>query len=272
MAIVDRERFPLLIIQIPEEEFPDKVKIIITGRTNLIGSDGRIAQLAAIAKEGSLGIPIAPTYFSKIYDESDFKKVVNSKKVAKLNTPYDEIVEVKGYAHRENLEDDTKIHVSVYTTTQNRQPSSTTTTHNLQGVFAYNFVMNKYNMDASYITQYVLDAMPAGQIASVAVSLATLIPKVLSSIVNFSVPSPKQIATKLLGPAAAAAQLAIATWAQQLAELKPKVTKAQAAINAAINIVNDPSSITQYMPVLMGWLIKYTGQNKIAETVYSFKG
>jgi hypothetical protein len=272
MPIIDRKRFPKLIIQIPEEEYPDKLKIVVTGRPQLQGGAGKTAQLASEAKSGSLGQPVTPTYFTKTYTESDFKKTINGKKTAELKTPYDEIVNTIGYGHREDPEDETPINVSMFTTTQSSQPSARNTTYNLQGVFAYNFTMVKYNMDSQYITQYVKEATPVGQGASVASQFTQYIPQVIAAIVNPSLPTPKQIASKVLGPAAAPVQKIIAENAKTIATIKKEAEKAKRVVNAVKNIASDPSSVATYIPVLIGYLIKWIGQDKIAKVVYSFRG
>lgn len=272
MPTVDRKRFPKLIIQIPEEEYPDKVKIVITGRPQLQGGAGKTAQLASEVKTGALGQPATPTYFTKTYTESDFKKTVNGKKVAELKTPYDDIRGVIGYGHREDPDDETPVNVSIFTTTQSQQPSSRRTTFNLEGVFAYNFVMVKYNMDSAYITQYIREATPVGQGAAVAAQFSQFIPQVISAILNPALPTPKQVASKVMGPAAAPVQSFIASNAKTIATIKKEATKVKQVVNAIKNIAADPSSIAQYIPVLIGYLIKWIGQDKISEVVFSFRG
>jgi len=272
MPLIDKQRFPKLIIQIPEEEYPNKLKIVITGRPKLQGGAGKTAQLASEAKSGALGQPITPTYFTKTYTESDFKRTINGKKTAELKTPYDEIIGTIGYGHREDPEDDTPVNVSMFTTTQSQQPSARGTTYNLQGVFAYNFVMVKYNMDAAYITQYVKEATPVGQGVAVAAQFTRYIPQVIAAIVNPSLPTPKQIASKVLGPAASSVQKIIAENAKTIATIKKEAEKAKRVVNAVKNIASDPSSIAQYVPVLIAYLIKWIGQDEIAKIIYSFRG
>lgn len=272
MSLIDRQRFPKLIIQIPEEEYPDKLKIVITGRPKLQGGAGKTAQLASEAKSGALGQPVTPTYFTKTYTESDFKKIINGKKIAELKTPYDEIIGTVGYGHREDSEDDRSINVSMFTTTQSQYPSAKKTTYNLDNVFAYNFVMVRYSMDAAYIAKYIQEATPVGQGAAVAAQFTQYLPQVIAAIVNPSLPTPKQIASKFLGPAAASVQKIIAENARTIATIKKEAEKVKQVVNAVKNIVSDPSSVAQYIPVLIGYLVKWIGQEKISEIVYSFRG
>jgi len=272
MPFVDRKRFPKLIIQIPIEEYPDKLKIIVTGREKLQGSKGNTAQLSSETKSGALGQPITPTYFTKTYTESDFKKTINGKKTAELKTPYDEIVKTIGYGHREDPEDDTPINVFIFTTTQSQQPSARGTTYNLEGVFAYNFVMVKYNMDSAYVSEYVEEGTPAGQGARTIAKFAQFIPQVIAAIVSPSIPTPKQVASKVLGPTAAPVQKTIAENAKTVSTVKKESEKAKRVVNAIKNIASDPTATAQYIPVVTEYLIKHIGQDKVAEVVYSFKG
>ena len=119
MPTVDKDRFPKFIIQIPEEEFPDKLKIVVTGRETFAGADAKKQQLAAEARSlavGAAGQPLTAPYFTKTYEEGDFKKTINGKKTAELKTPYDEISLIVGYAHREDPEDETPVNVNIFTT------------------------------------------------------------------------------------------------------------------------------------------------------------
>ncbi len=275
MPTVDKDRFPKFIIQIPEEEFPDKLKIVVTGRETFAGADAKKQQLAAEARSlavGAAGQPLTAPYFTKTYEEGDFKKTINGKKTAELKTPYDEISLIVGYAHREDPEDETPVNVNIFTTTQSSYPSARSTTYNLSGVFAYNFTMVKYNMDADYITQYIKEATPVGQAGQVAAQFGTLIPQVIAAIMNPSLPTPKQIASKVLGPAAAKVQNAIAKGAETVAKVKKTTDQIQEIINAIKELITNPETAVQYVPVIVGWLIKYVGQEKISEIVYSFRG
>ena len=270
MPRVDRKRFPRLIIQVPESEFPDNIKIIVTGRTLLLGAQGKTAQLAQVAKSGT-GATAQPSYFTTNYTENDFKRTINEKKTAELKTPYDEIVNIVGYAHREDPKNETVVNVSLFTTTQSGYPSGKGSTANMEGVFAYRMTLTKQNMDAAYISRYVQEATPIGQTASLIANFTSLLGQVMAVILNPSLPTPKQIASKLLGPAAAGIQNAIASNADKVAKVKKTADQLKQAANAIQNVISDPKSIVQYMPVIIGFLIKFIGQEKIAEIVYDFR-
>jgi hypothetical protein len=271
MPRVDRQRFPRLVIQVPEGAFPDNIKVIVTGRALLQGAAGKTAQLASEIKSGALGQPVTPTYFSTNYTESDFKRTINGKKTAELKTPYDEIVNVIGYAHREDPKDDRPVNVFLFTTTQSGYPSARGSTVYMEGVFAYQMTLTRQNLNAAYITRYIQEATIAGQVTAIAGNFAALLGQVMAIIVAPSLPTPKQVASKVMGPAAAPVQNAIATNADKVAKVKKTTAQLKQAANAIQNIISDPSSIAQYMPVVVGFLVKFIGQDKIAQIIYDFR-
>jgi transglutaminase-like putative cysteine protease len=271
MAKVDLERFPDLIIQIPEEEFPDTVKIVMQGRKVPLGNDAQKAQLAANAKELS-GVPAEPNYLLTTWTESDFKKSINGKKTAEVKMPYDEVVNVVGYGHREDPEDDTPINVSMFVTTRSRRPAATSTTYNLDGVWAYNMTLRKHQIDSNYVVQYTREATTVAQVGAGVGALAGFIGQIMAFIVAPSLPTPKQIASKLLGPAAAPVQSAIASASQQIAKAKKTAAQVKTVVNAVLGIVGDPATIVDYLPAILNFILQYIPQEDLSQVFPEFRG
>lgn len=271
MPRIDRQRFPRLIIQIPEAEFPNNLKIIMTGRSLLQGSAGKTAQLAREAKSGGLGQPVTPTYLTTIFKETDFKKTINNQKTAELKTPYDEVVNVVGYGHRDDPEDDMPINVTMFTTTQSGLPSIRGNSYNLDGVFAFRLILTKQPLDSAYITRYVQEATTAGQTTSIIANFAGILGQIMAAIINPALPTPKQVASKVMGPAAAGVQNAIASNADKVAKVKKTSAQIKTVANAIQNIISNPNAIATYMPIVIDLLIKWR-KDDIAQLVYDFRG
>jgi hypothetical protein len=270
MPKVDRTRFPRLIIQVPEAEFPDKLKIILTGRPLLAGGQGNTAQLAADARSLS-GRPAQPSYFSTTFEEGEFRKTLNGLKIAELRMPYDEVVNAVGYGHRDDPEDDTPINVSLFTTTQSGLPSMKGNSYNLEGVWAYRLTLTKQPLNSAYVTQYIQEGTAVGQTASNVAAFAQILAQIMAAIVSPALPTPKQIATKVMGAAAAQVQNAIASNADKIAKVKKTADQVRTVANAIQNIIADPSSIATYMPVIIDLLIRWR-KDDVAKVVYDFRG
>lgn len=271
MPLVDIVNFPKLILMIPQSQFPDNVKIVMKGRVVPRGADGKTLQLAADAKS-QLGIPQESPYSFTTWTESTFSQSNNGYKVAEVSAPYDEIISVVAYAHRKDFADNTPIDITIFTTRSNNQPSATNTTFNLDKVWAVKFSMTKQTTDASYVVQFVEDTIPIAQAASIIAQFASFFGQIIAKLMAPSLPSPKAIASKLLGPASAPIQSALATIAEQYAKVKPTVDQITAAATAITAIAQDPKQIVNYLPAIMTFLIQFVGQDKIAEIIYDFKG
>lgn len=272
MPRVDIVTFPKLIIQIPTDEFPDAIKIVMQGRMVPKQADARTAQLASNAIKSS-GLPTESNIEYTTWTESNFSKTINGMKTAEVKAPYDEVYGVIGYAHRKDSKNDTAVNVSMFTSRSNNTPSSTgSTTYNLDSVWATRFTLTKQKIDAAYIVSYVDNTIPIKQAASIITQFAGFFGDMISKLMMPSLPTPKAIASKLLGPAAAPVQNALATVAEQYAKIKPTVDQVVATAQGIVAIVQDPKKLVQYLPAIMAFLMQFVPQDKLAEVIYEFNG
>ena len=270
MPTIDIITFPILIISIPSAQFPDKLKIVMTGRKNPIVSNNT-AQLAANAKVAS-GVPATSPSQTTTWTESVFTQTQGDNKIAKLTPPYNEVDSVVGYAHRDDDTNDTAINVTMYTTAANAQPSSLTTTFNMSSVWGYQFTMTKQTMDATYIVGFVGDTTPVGQTASLITQFSSFFSQIVAQIMSPSLPTAKQIASIFLGPAAAPVQQGIASVASQYAKIQPTVNQITTAASSIASIISDPANIIKYLPAIVAFLLQFIPQKDIAKIIYEFRG
>ena len=270
MPTIDIVTFPILIISIPSAQFPDKLKIVMTGRKNPT-IDSNTAQLAANAKVAA-GVPAPSPSQTTTWTESAFTQTQGDNKIAKLTPPYNEIDAVVGYAHRNDDTNDTPVNVLMYTTAANAQPSSLTTTFNMSSVWGYQFTMTKQTMDATYIVGFVGDTTPVGQTASLVVQFSSFFSQIVAQIMNPSPPTAKQIASIFLGPAAAPVQQGIASVATQYAKIQPTVNQITTAASSIADIINNPADIINDLPAIIAFLLQFIPQKEIAKVIFEYKG
>jgi hypothetical protein len=271
MPVIDIQTFPILIISIPTAQFPDKLKIVMTGRKTPTAQDANVAQLSANAKVAA-GVPAASPSQTTTWTESVFTQTQGTNKIAKLTPPYNEIDRVIGYAHRNDDTNNTPVNVLMYTTAANAQPSATSTTFNMSSVWGYQFTMTKQTMDATYIVGFVGDTTPVGQTASLVIQFGSFFSQIVAQIMNPSPPTPKQIASVLLGPAAAPVQQGIASVATQYAKIQPTVNQITVAASAIATIASNPASIINFLPAIISFILQFIPQKDIAQIIYEFKG
>lgn len=283
MARVDKERFPKLIAQIPEEQFPDKLNIVITG--NNYTTPNKTSQLALQTGDQALGSPFAQggglPDSQKIIKEGDFggsQKIggVNYL-VAELETPFGNIKSVRGWASREDFENETPVEVRMFTATPNRTASAPgqNSSVGLEGVWVYEFTMRKQSLNPEYIADYLLNGTGAGNAAQSASQIVPLVTQGAKAFAEGQLPAPptpKAIASKLLAAGAAPVQQALALVGQQYAAIKPKVDQATAVAQAIKGIVEDPQTIITYIPLIMGFIFELIPKEEIAKVIYDFEG
>lgn len=264
MARADLERFPKLIIEIPESEFPDKIRIIMKGRKI---SKNKTAQLAFKAAAG-------PVYLLTIWSESNFKNksADGKKKVVKVDMPFNEIISVSGWAQRNNFEDLTPVNVNMFTTTSSGLPSATGTTRSLDGVWSYQFTLNKQELTVDYCTTFLTDGTPVGQMTQAVATFAGQAATVVAKSLLPTPPTPKAIAAKLLGPAAIPVQTFLAVVGQQIAQMRPTITTVVAIAQAIAGIAKDPGSAKEYLPMVFSFLFEFIPKEDIAKVIYDFRG
>lgn len=275
MARVDLERFPLLIIEIPIDQFPENgdIKITMRGRkvepANNIAN--RTAQLAFETLPGSIERITSLTTWTA----SDFKGTSpdgKRKTTRNLKMPYNEVESVTAYAKRDDPEDDTPITVNMYTTTSGGLKSAQGTTISLEGVWSFQMTLTKQDITPSYATEFLTEATDPGQIAGQVGQVVGQAAQLIAGFINPALPSPKALAAKLLGPAAAPIQSAIAIITYQIAKYKPIVDTTLQVANAVAGIVEDPQQATQYLPVVLNFIFEIIPEDDLAKVIYSFKG
>jgi hypothetical protein len=271
VAVVDIVNFPKLIIQIPQAQFPDNLKIVMRGRKTASGGDAHTLQLQSEARSSG-GLPANDPFTFTTWTESNFTVSRGTNKVAEVAAPYDEILSVVGYAHRNDSSNDTEVDVTMFTARPNSQPSATSTTYNLDSVWAFKMALTKQVIDSNYIVGFVDDTTTVGQGGSLITQFASFFGQIVAALINPTLPTPKAIASKFLGPAAAPVQQLLATTADQYAKVKPVVDEVVVAADAVAKIAQNPAVLVQYLPVLMGFLIQFIGQDKLAQIIYEFKG
>lgn len=280
MARVDKEKFPKLVIQIPQAEFPDKITIVIFGNNYPVLSPRERVGVSIAAETLNVAGGERLPDTSKIITEKDFtskSKIKNiDYKVAKIDTPFSEISEIRCWASRSDNNNDTPINVEMFTTTQNNERSIGSYANiGFGGVFAYSTTLRKNHITVDYAVDYFLNGTQAGNIAKI---LMEVTPLVKTTIDNWkskmapTPPTPKSLASKLLGPKAAQLQTAIAQASQQNAEF---LQIAEQAIGIAMLINRartDPKARAEVLKLLLIILINNIPQEEAAKVVYNFRG
>lgn len=270
MPRVDKQRFPKLIVEIPVEQFPTELKIMMRG-TNMVLS--KTAELVASSTPVVHNFSDSPAGEPFFISDKDFKDTSpdGKKKIAKLKTPFNVIYSTSGWAKRENPEDTTKIEIFMYTTTENGI-KSTNGQSGLEGVWAYRMTLQKQALTPAYCVDYIVNGTEIGQIGSTVGQLVSQGAGAVSEIMNPKLPTPQAIASKLLGPAAAGIQGVIAQNAQILAQVKPKIDLALSIATAIQNIIKDPKSAIQYLPIIFNFLFEFIPKEELEKVIFAFKG
>ncbi len=273
MPLIDIITFPILIISTPTAQFPDKLKIVMSGYNTSTTADANAyqSQVAANAKVAAGGTT-APTIVSTTWTESVFTETQGDNTIAKLTPPYNNISGVVGYAHRNDSNDNTEVPVTMYTTQPNATPSSTTTTYDISSVWGYQFTMTKQTMNSTYIAEYVNDTVPIGQTASIISQFSGFFGTIVSEIMKPTLPTAKQIASIFLGPAAAPLQMAISSVASQYAKIQPTVNQIVTAASAIQSIIQNPANIINDLPAIIAFLLQFIPQSTLAQIIYEFRG
>lgn len=271
MPRADLERFPLLIIEIPIEEFPEdgNIKITLTGR-----------KVKEVSKTAALAVEAVPGRFefqssTVTWTQDDFKGTSpdGKKKVTKnIKMPFNIIQGVAGWARRDDPDDDTPINVNMYTTTSSGLKSARGNVRRLEGVWAFRFVMTKQDITPAYAKEYLTQGSSAGQAIKTLQQTAANATTLVTSLINPTPPTAKSIAAKLLGSSSSDKQSGLAKAAHQAAKYRPIIVKAIAVASALNQIIRNPEQLLQYLPVILAFLFEVIPQEQLAKIIYDFKG
>lgn len=279
MARVDLERFPLLIIEIPVDQFPENGDIKITMRGRKINTEDTLAN-----RTSQLAVELLPGNIERLtslvtWTSSDFVATSpdgQRRTTRNLKMPFNEVQSVTAYARRDDPEDNTPISVNMYTTTSGGLKSARGTTTNLEGVWAFQMTLTKQDITPAYATDFFVEATDPGQITGQIGALVTEAAQIVAGVLVPSLPSPKALAAKFLGPAAAPIQAAIATITDTIAKYKPIVDTTLAVATAVSNISQSIASgnldeLTQYLPVVWSFAFEIIPQENLSKVIYDFR-
>lgn len=229
---IDKEQFPKTMIKIPKEEFPDKLTIVFKGNDLTKPDYGRKAELVASSADQALGSPIsgaasgaseAVQMFEFIgleaFGEEESIKGVNYK-IARIDTPFSNLTSVRAFASRDNWENTTPINIEMTATPESRT--------NIEGsIWNRRITLRKHpELSIDYSIDYIMNGTAlaiGGQLASLVGPFMTSITTVLSGEMLPTVPTAKQLASKLMGPASAYVQQGLAIINTQYAKVKPYI-------------------------------------------------
>jgi hypothetical protein len=274
---IDTTRFQYLIAEIPESQFPDKINIFIKGM-NVPEKKEKGAKVAQSVVEVTPGLSAADPeklYELKIINESNFSTTVAGKKIAKLDIPFNLIKSISAWAQRSDIEDSTPVNVTMYVTTQNNQAST-------DGIWTSRFTLSQQPLTPTYLIDFLANGTPIGQIGQMIGTLVGQAASVLADLLMPTLPSPKALASKFLGPAAAPVQQALALLAQQYAKVKPYIDLAVQIAEAVVEIITaiaegDEEKLKQilfkYLPPVLTFLFELIPEQALVDAgVYQFKG
>lgn len=277
MPKIDTTRFQYLIAEIPESQFPDKINIFIKGM-NVPEKKEKGAKVAQSVVEVTPGLSAADPeklYELKIINESNFSTTVAGKKIAKLDIPFNLIKSISAWAQRSDIEDSTPVNVTMYVTTQNNQAST-------DGIWTSRFTLSQQPLTPTYLIDFLANGTPIGQIGQMIGTLVGQAASVLADLLMPTLPSPKALASKFLGPAAAPVQQALALLAQQYAKVKPYIDLAVQIAEAVVEIITaiaegDEEKLKQilfkYLPPVLTFLFELIPEQALVDAgVYQFKG
>lgn len=279
MPRIDLDRFPLLIIEIPVDQFPEDGDLRITMRGRKINTEDTLAN-----RSNQLAVELLPGNVEKLtglttWTNSDFVATSpdGKKKTTKnLKMPYNEVIDVMAYARRDDPEDDTPITVNMYTTTSGGLKSARGTTTSLEGVWAFQMTLTKQDITPAYATEFFIEGTAPGQITSQLGAVVNEAVQIVAGVLSPSLPSPKALAAKFLGPAAASIQSAIATITDTIAKYKPIVDVTLQVANAVSNIARsiasgDLDELSQYLPVIWSFAFEIIPQENLSKIIYDFR-
>lgn len=279
--IINIERFRRLIVRIPEEQFPDRLRFVIKGykltettQQNVEDTDPRIQQLVADAANN----PAEKIYQLQWIEESDFKYTSKIKdvnyKVYNEKFPLNEITQVHGWSDRDDVEDDTAIDVVMYAATESGQLSSNSpTTINMDDVWAFNFQMTRQTMTPTTIINYLLHGTKSGSVVSQIGNFFSYFFETVASLPGTIKAAPKAIISKFLGPDSPEVQAAIATIATESAKYKPVTDKILLVSTIIKEFIEDPEeALKTYGALLFSFLLAEVGPAMLGDLVYDFFG
>jgi len=270
MAKIDKEQFPMIIIKIPENQFPDKLSLVIEGYESK-GQTSKNTQLALDTIDASFDTPFdrvdtskvgkvnvagggfsANLRFPKFYSESIFNESFKSGginfKVAVIDTPFNNIDTVRAWAHRDNWEDDTEIEIELFASNDLKDISAA------GPVWSKRMTLRKYSeLPIDYSVGYLLNGNPYGKSGKLVKAIIPLVQALLlfmTEDLRPNVPTAKQIALKLLGPNANIVQQKLAYLEDQYAKVKRMLNEIQRIIDILeeCKILDDPDPIPEIKP------------------------
>lgn len=285
---VNTEKFRRLIVRIPEDQFPDRLRILIKGyeitdqqQKDLDKIDPRVQQLVADVANN----PQEKLYQLKWIEEKDF---TSSSKVNGINYkvynskfPLSEITQVHGWADRDDTKNTTQVDVTMYASTESGQPSSTSnTTINMEDVWAYNFTMIRQTMTPTTIINYLLHGTKTGSVISAITDIFTYYFQTVANLPGQIQALPKAIISKFLGPDSAEVQSAIAQVATEAAKYQPVIDQILAVTAIIKEIVDETEGFTKpptkaiqkYGLLLFSYLLAEVGPDALGSLVYDFFG
>jgi len=280
MANVNTNKFKKLIIRIPEEQFPDRLTLVIKGYTPteemeaLERNDPRVQQLVANA----LNNPAERVYEFRFIKENNFKTTSTidgmSYKIYNEKFPLTEITQVHGWADRDDTEDETPVEVTMSATTESGRKSSTAvTTINMDDVWAYSFSMTRQSMTPDTILAYWFNGTETGAITTALIDMASYLIETLIKLPSAIAATPKAILSKFLGPNSPIVQSALADIATKLASVQPQVDQITLIVTILQEFVSNPEEASvKYGMLLLSFMLEKLGPAAFGSTVYDFFG
>lgn len=277
MSRIDREVYPHVVIQIKEDEFPDELTILIMGNFMMSKEEsnttsGRAKQIAGDTASEAVGGGVQIPDLFTFVDEGDFTqtKTLNgvSHKVAKIDSPFDNITLVRGWASREDFNDDRNIDITMFAIPAAGGAADTSG-------FARSLTLSKRNLDVAYISDYFMNGTAAGQAGNVAEQVVPMVADAVTFLLENQgpqLPTAKQIASKLMGVFAAEIQQAQAMVAEETAKWHPLLETIQTVWNAVDDIRNDPKSAINYLPVILMFVFELIPKETLAKMVPDLQG
>lgn len=270
MARIDKDQFPIIIIKIPEDQFPDKLSIVIEG-SNVDTQRSKNTQLAIEALDAGFDTPFdkvnpnevgnvnissagvsANLKWPKFYTESAFNQSFKSRgvnfKAAVIDTPFNNLESVNAWAHRDNWEDNTEIEIEMFASSDLKDISAA------GPVWSRRMTLRKYGeLPIDYAVGFLLNGNPygkAGKLIKAIIPLVQALLLFLTEDLKPNVPTAKQIAMKLLGPSANIVQQKLAYLEEQYAKVKRMMNEVQRLLDIMVecNVLEDPVELPEIRP------------------------
>jgi hypothetical protein len=234
MPRIDKEQFPKTLIKIPDSEFPDNITIVFKGNDFTKPDVSKNTELVAKTADEAFGSPVqrGATGASEMFQQFEFiykdsftqtRKIKGvSYKIARIDTPFTNLSQVRAWAHRENWENNTPINIEMTVS-----PESVSNINELGFVWNRRITLRKYpELSIDYSVDYILNGTllaVGGQLASMITPFMNAITMALAGEMLPSLPTAKQLASKYLGPAAPFVQQGLAIINTQYSKVKPYV-------------------------------------------------